>query len=172
MVHYMFETEWVLTAPVERVFELLSCPEDYDSWWPSVTQSKLVDDGDAAGVGKVASYTIRGPWHATLRLQVRTIEVDRPLRVRSIVRGDLVGTGTYHLENHPSGTRVRFHWYVATTKGWMDKVARFARPAFSYAHKQVMYLGCEAMAKHLGAKLLMARSTVVNSPTPIPVPQS
>jgi uncharacterized protein YndB with AHSA1/START domain len=172
MVHYMFETEWVLTAPVERVFELLSSPEEYASWWPSVTQSHLVEDGDAAGIGKVASYIIRGPWHSTLRLQVKTIEMDRPRRVRNIVRGDLVGTGTHHLEADPSGTRVRFHWYVATTRGWMNTVARVARPVFSYAHKQVMYRGCEGMARHLGARLLMARSTVVDSPTPIPAAQS
>jgi uncharacterized protein YndB with AHSA1/START domain len=171
MVHHMFETEWVLTAPVSQVFELLSRPEEYASWWPSVTQSVLVEDGDSAGVGRAASYTIRGPWHASLRLQVRAIEVDRPRLVRNIVRGDLVGTGAHHLETHPSGTRVRFHWYVSTTRGRMDAVARLVRPAFSYAHKHVMYRGCEGMASHLGVRLLMARSTVVDSPTPIPVPQ-
>lgn len=171
MVHYMFETEWVLTAPVERVFELLSRPEEYASWWPSVTQSTLIDGGDAAGVGRAASYTVRGPWHVTLKLDVRAIEVDRPHLVRSVVRGDLVGTGTHHLETHYRGTRVRFHWYVSTPKGWVNTVARLARPLFSYAHKHVMYQGCEAMAKHLGARLLTANSTVVDSATPIPVPQ-
>jgi hypothetical protein len=171
MVHYMFETEWVLTAPVERVFQLLSRPEEYTSWWPSVTRSDLVEQGDAAGVGKVASYAICGPGHFTLQLQVRAIEIDRPYLVRNIVRGDLVGTGTHILEAHPSGTRVRFHWYVSTTKGWMNTIARFARPVFSYAHKQVMYRGREGMAKHLGARLLMASSTVVDSPTPVLVAQ-
>lgn len=172
MVHYMFETEWVLTAPVERVFELLSHPEGYASWWPSVKESALLDEGDAAGVGRSATYTVRGPWYSTLRLQVRAIEMESPHRVRNIVRGDLVGTGTHHLETHPKGTRVRFHWYVSTTSGLVNTVARLARPAFSYAHKKVMYEGCEGMARSLGAKLLMARSTVVESPTPIPLPQS
>lgn len=172
MVHYMFETEWVLTAPVERVFELLSHPEDYSSWWPSVTESVLLEEGDSRGVGRSASYTIRGPLGYTLRLQVRSIEVDRPRRVHNVVRGDLVGTGTHHLETHPDGARVRFHWYVSTRKSWANAVARMGRPLFALAHKYVMYEGCEGMAKQLGARLLTARSRMVDSPTPIPVPQS
>lgn len=172
MVHHMFETEWVLTAPIEPVFELLSHPEGYASWWPSVSESVLLEAGDASGFGRCASYTIRGPLRSTVRIQLRAIEVDRPRRVHNVVRGDLIGTGTHHLEVHPDGTRVRFHWYVSTTKGWINMVARLARPAFSYAHKYVMYEGCEGMAKYLGARLLTARSTVVDSPTPIPLPQS
>jgi hypothetical protein len=170
-VHHMFETEWVLTAPIEEVFELLSRPEEYPSWWPSVEQSVLLEAGDMAGVGRAASYTIRGPWRSRLQIQMRAIEVDHLRLVRHVVRGDLVGTGTHHLENHPRGTRVKFSWNVSTTKGWISTVARLARPAFSYAHKQVMYRGCEAMATHLGARLLMARSTVIDSQTPNSVPQ-
>jgi hypothetical protein len=34
-----------------------------------------------------------------------------------------------------------------------------------------MYRGREGMAKHLGARLLMASSTVVDSPTPVLVAQ-
>ncbi len=172
MIHYMFETEWVLTAPVERVFELLSHPEGYASWWPSVRESVLLEEGDSRGVGRSASFTVHGPLRSTLRLQLRAIEVDRPRRVHNVVRGDLVGTGTHHLEAHPDGTRVRFHWYVSTTRAWMSTVARIGRPFFALAHKYVMHQGCEGMAKYLGARLLMARSTVVDSPTPIPVPQS
>jgi hypothetical protein len=172
MVHYMFETEWVLTAPIEPVFELLSHPEEYASWWPSVKESALLDEGDTAGIGRSASYTVRGPWFSTLSLQVRAIEANRPQYVRNIVRGDLVGTGTHHLEAHPKGTRVRLHWYVSTPSGLVNSVARLARPVFSYAHKKVMYEGCEGIARSLGAKLVTARSTVVESPPPIPVPQN
>lgn len=172
MVHYMFKTECVLTAPIEHVFELLSHPEEYASWWPSVKESVLLDEGDTAGVGRSASYSVRGPWFSTLSLQVRAIEADRSQYVRHIVRGDLVGTGTHHLETLAKGTQVRFHSHVSTRSGLLNTVAQLARPVFSYVHKRVIYEGCEGIATTLGAKLVMARSTVVESPTPSPVPQN
>ena len=171
MAHYMFETEWELTAPIDRVFELIAHPEAYSSWWPSVKESSLLEDGDDNGVGTRASYVVRSPLGYKMIFQVKSIEVDRPYRVQNVVRGDLVGTGTHYLETIAGGTRVRFHWYVSTTKGWMNVVSVLARPGFAFAHRWVMYEGCEAMAKRLGARLRMAKSKVVDVPTPVLVPQ-
>lgn len=171
MAHYMFETEWVVTAPIEDVFEIISRPEEYSSWWPHVKESQRLSDGGADGVGATAFYTIKSPWGYSMRFELKTIEVDRPKRVHALVRGELVGTGTHYLETRPEGTLVRLHWYVSTTKRWMNVIAPIARPAFAFAHKYVMYEGCEAMAKKLGARLLAAESRMVGSPTPVPVPQ-
>lgn len=167
MAHYMFETEWMITAPIDDVFEVISHPQEYSSWWPSVKVSRLIQEGDADGVGATAGYTIRSPLGYRMDFELKAIEVDRPSRFRSLVRGDLVGTGTHYLESAPEGTFVRFHWYVSTTKRWMNAVAPVARPAFGFAHRQVMYEGCEAMAKKLGARLLSAESRMVSSPTPV-----
>lgn len=171
MAHYMFETEWVLSAPIEDVFDLISRPEDYADWWPQVEASRLLDAGDVSGVGRSASYSIRAPWGYTMNFDLRTIEVDEPRRAHALVRGDLIGTASHYLESRPEGTLVRLHWYVSTTRKWMNLVAKVAKPAFHFAHRYVMYEGCDAMAKRLGARLLAAESKVVNSPTPVPVPQ-
>jgi hypothetical protein len=171
MAHYMFETEWVLTAPIDDVFELISHPEGYAGWWPHVKESRLIASGDANGVGSSAGYTIKSPWGYEMQFELRAIEVDRPNRVHTLVRGDLIGTGTHYLETRPEGTLVRLHWYVSTTKRWMNVVAPIARPAFAFAHKYVMYEGCNAMAEKLGSRLLAAESRMVESPSPVPVPQ-
>lgn len=171
MAHYMFETEWMITAPINDVFEIISHPEEYSSWWPSVRVSRLVGEGDADSGGATAAYTIRSPLGYRMNFELKTIEVDRPTRFRGLVRGDLVGTGTHYLEAMPDGTFIRFHWYVSTTKRWMNVVAPVARYAFSFAHRQVMYEGCEAMAKKLGARLVSAGSRMVSSPTPVPALQ-
>lgn len=171
MAHYMFETEWVLTAPIDDVFEVLSSPEDYRTWWPRVKESHMVDPGDDSGIGRAAGYVIRGPWGYRMRLELRAIAVNRPHRLRAVVRGDLVGTATHFLETRPEGTLVRLHWYVSTTKRWMNLAAPLARPLLAIAHKHVMYEGCKAMAITLGARLLAAESRLVGSPTPVPVPQ-
>lgn len=171
MAHYMFETEWVVSAPIGAVFDLISRPEEYSEWWPQVKVSRLVEPGDTGGVGRVATYSIRAPWGYTMNFELKVIEVDEPRRVHALVRGDLIGTGTHYLESRPEGTLVRLHWYVSTTKRWMNAVAKIAKPAFHFAHRHVMFEGCDAMAKRLGGRLLAAESKVVDSPTPIPVPQ-
>jgi uncharacterized protein YndB with AHSA1/START domain len=171
MAHYMFETEWLLTAPIESVFELISHPEDYSTWWPGVSESRLLSAGDDNGVGRRGAYTIRSPLGYKMSFETRAIEVDAPIHVSTVVRGDLVGTGTHFLESRPNGTHVRFHWYVSTTKTWMNVVAGIARPAFSFAHRYVMFNGCDGMAKALGGRLITATSKLVEAPTPIPVAQ-
>jgi len=171
LVHYMFETDWVLTAPIEQVFEVLSHPERFEEWWPSVTRSTLVSEGDTDGVGARARYTIESPLLYTMAFDLRTIDVERPNRLRAVVRGDLVGTGTFHLESVGAGTRVRFDWYVATTKRWMNIAAFLAKPVLAWAHGRVMLQGCEAMATHLGACLVSASTGMAATQPPTPTVQ-
>ena len=171
MAHYMFETEWVVSAPIDDVFDLISRPDTYSTWWPHVKESRTIDSGDESGVGHTAEYLIKSPWGYKMRFELKAIEAEKPNRVRSLVRGDLVGTATYYLERRPEGTLARLHWYVSTTKRWMNIVAPVARPAFAFAHRYIMYEGCRGMAKRLGAKLLAAESRMVGSPTPVPIPQ-
>lgn len=168
MAHYMFETDWELTAPIEQVFEVLSHPEEFESWWPCVTRSALVSEGDLDGVGARSRYTIKSPLLYTMTFDLKAIEAERPNRLRTVVRGDLVGTGTFLLEAAGTGTRIRFNWHVATTKTWMNAAAVLAKPMLAWAHDRVMLEGCEAMADHLGARLLWARSGLVARPTPLP----
>ena len=171
MAHYMFETEWVVSAPIEEVFELISHPENYSDWWPGVKESHLMEQGDDRGVGRTGTYTIQSPLGYKMRFETRAVDVDRPVRVSTVVRGELVGTGTHYLEKRENGTFVRFNWYVSTTKRWMNAIAGVARPGFAFAHRYVMFNGCDGMAKALGGRLITATSKLVHSPTPLPVTQ-
>lgn len=171
MVHYMFETEWQLTAPIERVFDVLAHPERYQTWWPAVVDSDLLDAGDAGGVGARTAYEIRGPLLYSMRFELKALEVDRPRHIRSVVRGDLIGTGAFFLAEIEGSTHVRFNWYVSTTKTWMNFAAGFAKPLLGWAHHYVMRQGCEAMARHLGARLVSTDSRLVRAPTPVVAPQ-
>lgn len=172
MAHYMFETEWTVTAPIDSVFALISHPENYSEWWPGVTDSRLVVAGDDDGLGRVGAYTIRSPLGYEMRFETRAVDVDKPHLVSTVVRGDLVGTGTHYLEEtRTGGTLVRFHWYVSTTKRWMNAIAGIARPGFVFAHRYVMFNGCDGMAKALGGRLVTATSKLVESPTPLSMAQ-
>ncbi|MEX0795732.1 MAG: SRPBCC family protein [Acidimicrobiia bacterium] len=160
MAYYKFQSEWALTAAVGRVFELACHPEDFSTWWPSVKVSQLLEEGDEDGVGARAAYTLRSPLLYSMRFVTTTVEIQRPSRIHALVRGDLVGTGTYLLEGDENRTQVRFVWSVSTTKTWMNLFAPLARPVFVWAHQRVMQRGAVAMAKHLGATLLSTSTAV------------
>lgn len=151
----MFETEWLLTAPIEEVFELASYPESYSSWWPGVKESTLLDPGDERGLGRTGAYIIQSPLGYKMRFETKAIEVSCPNRVVTGVRRDLIGTGTHYLETRESGIYVRFHWYVSTTKGSPLRLVQRVR----------------RMAKAWGGRLITATAKLVESPTPLPVPQ-
>lgn len=167
MVHYMFETRWVLTAPVGRVFELLEHPEEFSSWWPSVKKSTLLHAGDPDGLGARAAYSVRSPLGYTMRFETRAVEIERPRRIHATVRGDLIGTGTYLLESTDDKTHVRFNWYVSTAKPWMSSFAGFAKPLLAWSYHSVMRQGCGAMAHHLGARLVSVSTSLVEKPTAV-----
>jgi Polyketide cyclase / dehydrase and lipid transport len=167
MAHYLFETNWSLTASMEEVFDVLAQPGDFSDWWPWVKKSVLLEEGDSNGVGRRALYAIRSPLIYGLTFEVRSLEVERPKHLHTLVRGDLIGTGTYLLTAHDGITDVRFNWYVSTTRAWMNAAALVARPLLAWAHHRVMRDGCEAMASHLGARLISFDTRLVSRPTPV-----
>ncbi len=164
MAHYEFQSEWELSAPIDRVFDLACHPEDFSSWWPSATRSRLLEPGDDDGVGTRAAYTLRSPLWYSMSFVTTVVEASRPTRIHALVRGDLIGTGTYVLEGDESRTRVRFLWSVSTTKAWMNVLAPLARPLFEWAHRHVMRQGAAAMARRLDAALLSSSTAMAEHP--------
>ena len=168
MAHYQFESEWVLTAPIESVFDVMTRVEDFSKWWPSVKNSRLIEEGDSEGVGAKAKYWIKSPLGYTMHFEMTVLEVDKPHRIHSLARGDLVGTGTHLFEDRGDRTAVRYLWYVSTTKRWMNVLEPVAKPLFAWAYHHVMREGCAGLAKHLGARLISTTSNLVDKPTPVP----
>lgn len=161
MAHYRFESEWVVSAPIEAAFDLLVSPDDYSSWWPSVKRSRLLAAGGDDGVGARAAYSIRSPLMYSLDLKATIIEIERPTRIHMLARGDLVGTGTFQLSQDGPNSVIRYQWYVSTTKKWMNAVAPLGKRLFVWAHHSVMREGCAGLAKALGARLVSTRSKLV-----------
>jgi uncharacterized protein YndB with AHSA1/START domain len=166
LAHYRFESEWKIGAPIEKVFDLIARPEDFAQWWPSMKTSRLVDHGDESGVGVSAEYILRSPLRYSMTFRTKATEVVRPHRIHSLVRGDLVGTGTYQLDEDDDGTRVELVWRVSTAKSWMNRLTPIARPLFVWAHHRVMREGAQAMATRLGARLFYAEMSIEDEPRP------
>ena len=168
MAHYRFESEWVLSATIGAVFEVLVHPESYSDWWPSVRNSQLIDQGDEAGIGSKAKYYLRSPLLFGMNFATKTVDIDPPRRIHSLVRGELVGTATYTLDSTDAGTRVRIAWHVSTAKRWMDVLTPAAKPLFVWAHHIFMREGCAALARRLGARLISTKTRLNDSREPLP----
>ena len=170
MAHYLFESEWVVSAPMEAVFDVMADVDGYSSWWPSVNNSRLIEEGDDEGVGAKAAYSIRSPLGYSMHFEMTALEVDRPNRIHSLARGDLIGTGTHIFEPRGDNTAVTYLWYVSTTQRWMNVVAPLAKPLFVWAHHHVMREGCSGLAERLGARLVSTNSALVETPMAIADP--
>jgi uncharacterized protein YndB with AHSA1/START domain len=166
MAHYQFESEWVVSAPIEAVFDLLATPDGYSEWLPSIKNSKLVSSGGDNRIGARATYSIKSPLFYSLDFEATLTELQRPNRIQMLARGDLIGTGTFELAQREGKTVVKYYWYVSTTKKWMNAVAPLGRPAFVWAHHSVMREGCAGLAKRLGARLISTSSRLVNHSGP------
>lgn len=160
MAHYQFDTEWVLDAPIQVVFDLLHRPDPTADWGPSSVRSTLEVAGDEHGVGRRARYRIRSPLFYSISFVAEIVDVIPLRRVASTVVGDLAGTGTYETTAVREGTKVEFHWHVSTTKRWMNLIEPVARPLFAWAHDRVVGKAILAMARHLDTELVSWSSTL------------
>lgn len=168
MAHYQFESEWVLSAPIDRVFDVMTRPEEFSQWWSSVKNSRLIETGDSDGLGAKARYSIKSPLGYKMHFEMTVVDFDRPNRIHSLARGDLIGTGTHLFESRGESTAVTYLWYVSTTKRWMNVLEPVAKPLFAWAYHHAMREGCAGLAKHLGARLISTSSKLVDKPTPVP----
>jgi len=155
MANYEFLTTWCLDAPIDAVFEVLNDATDYPRWWKGVHRVKLMQKGEATGVGDLYHYLWRSVLPYSLGFELRVTRVQRPYLLEGHAVGDLEGVGTWRLYEG-QGTAVVYDWRVRTTKPWMNLFGPLARPAFAWNHDLVMRQGGVGLAAELGANLLLS----------------
>jgi uncharacterized protein YndB with AHSA1/START domain len=151
---YGLTTEWVLAAPVERVWEALAAPLEWPRWWRYVDAVVPLRDGDADGVGAIRRYTWTSRLPYRLTFDMETTRVARPVRIEGVARGELNGLGRWELAPLAQGTSARYEWTVMTGKGWMNALGPLLAPVFEWNHDQVMAEGGRGLSRHLGVPLL------------------
>ncbi len=161
VAYYQFESEWVLTTPIEKVYETLLRHEDFTEWWPSIRKSRLLEEGDADGLGRRGTYSIKSPLFYSMNFDVKITAIERPSMIQISATGDAAGIGRYLLTEHNGGTRVRYLWNVSTIRAWMNFLAPVARPAFVWAYHSVMREGGAGLARYLGGRLISCSSRVL-----------
>ncbi len=127
-VEHSLESTWVLQAPIGPVWDILSDPLRWLTWWPAIEQIELVKAGQAHGVE--ALYRVNGE-------ELRVCEV-RPLERLECHTEQVLGRWT--LQHEEGITFVHLSIW-----GYTQPEARFA---------QAMSLGAFSLSQHLGVRLL------------------
>ncbi len=86
---YQFITHWRVPGTLNEVADILRKAEDLPRWWPAVyLDVKVLEPGDADGVGKVVDLYTKGwlPLHLALAISRHRIELSIWLFARSVGR--------------------------------------------------------------------------------------
>lgn len=164
---YSFYSLWIVKAPIERVWDVISKPEEYPTWWMHVVSTLKLKEGDPEGVG---TY-VRSRWTTALpysfEFETEAMRVEKPHLLEVAARGELDGTGLWELSADGELTTIRYYWRVQPSQPWMQRVGPVARPAFAWNHAVVMQSGGEDLARYLGAEIVHNESFTAESANPL-----
>ena len=142
-------TQWRVPAQPLAVWEVLTAPETWPTWWRAVDRVELLAPGDADGVGAYRRFTWRTALPYCVTFNMRIVKAEKPRLIEGRAEGELSGTGRWTLAPAGEGTDVRYDWIVEVTKPWMRMIAPLARPVFAWNHGVVMNWGREGLTRLL-----------------------
>ncbi len=154
---YRFLTTWVLDAPREDVFDAIHAVERWPEWWHGVESVERLDGGGGDdGVGSIYRHRWRSILPYTVRFDMQTTRIERPLVLEGRATGELEGIGRWAFAERDGETVVTYEWNVRTTRPWMNVLAPVGRPVFAWSHNVVMRRGGVCLARRLDARLVAA----------------
>ena len=156
---YDWQTEWLIDAPLARVYEALTKPEEQDKWWPSMRVYRVAL---LAGVpdGRIIEYRVQQAQSVArlvppFKITGVTAEVEKERRLRTVVSGDLVGVlETLFYSRPEGGTRIVFHWYVRVHNPVLNALGFVFEPMFRASHDHVMKEGEAGLQRYCRENIL------------------
>ena len=175
---YHFITTWRIAATPTEITSVLGDAAKLAEWWPSVyLEVRVVEEGDARGVGKVVDLWTKGFLPYTLRWRFTVTESDPPHGFRLEATGDFVGRGVWTLtpatdEDAPGGpsTLVTYDWLVIAEKGILKTFSAVMKPIFSANHHWAMARGEESLRLELGRRHAAGDPTLLAAIPAAPAP--
>jgi hypothetical protein len=153
MTSFTLATRWRVAATIEEVAAILSAPERLPLWWPEVYLSaEIVARGGADGLGRTVLFHTRGWLPYSLRWQARLSGSDRPHGWTVEATGDLVGRGTWRLEQRGDIALVGYLWRVRVEKPGLKQLAPLLRPLYAANHRWAMARGFEGLTRELARR--------------------
>jgi hypothetical protein len=168
---YHFITHWRVEATMQEVVDVLSDAVDLTRWWPSVyLDVKVVEPGDAKGLGKLVSLYTKGWLPYTLRWDFRVFEI-RADGFSLKAMGDFEGMGVWTFEQDGNFVNVTYDWKINAEKPMLRYFSFIMKPLFKANHLWAMRMGEESLKLELArrhAKTAEERARIAPPPAPTP----
>jgi hypothetical protein len=132
-------TEHRYELPVGRpaIWALIADVDAYQEWWPWL---RIFEAGGLTA-GDEWRCEVQPPLPYAVRFQVLIDHVEAPLEVRARVEGDVIGTATLRLEEHPDGCVACLESSLAPGNRTLRMVSRLAAPVARFGHDWVLDSG-------------------------------
>lgn len=164
---YQFITHWRVQGAINEVADILHKAEDLPRWWPSVyLDVKVLEPGDADGVGKVVDLYTKGWLPYTLRWQFRVTESNYPYGFSLEAWGDFIGQGTWTLEPDGEFVNITYDWRIRAEKPLLSSLSFLLKPFFSANHKWAMARGEESLKLELARRHAQTPEEAARVPAP------
>jgi uncharacterized protein YndB with AHSA1/START domain len=143
---YRLGHRWLIKGPIDDVFDLLTDPREYPTWWAPCFKSAESDDTEVA-VGSRSHLRVRSRLPYELVWDVTLVEVDRPnvIVVDTIVRLSgrfpLHGPIRYTLTDGPDGVEVVNDQVIVSERRLPGPLRALTQRAFAYNHDWAFKIG-------------------------------
>lgn len=140
-------SEWEVDAPAERVFELLLETRSYAEWWPGIA-GHIESGGQTLTVGTVVQGAAHLPMGfiplPALRFTVRFPQIERNLRIRARVTGDVTGIAEWVLVPQDQGVILKSNTRLRLTHPLVNLVALALPESTWRTHLETLLLEARA----------------------------
>lgn len=164
---YHFITTWRVPGAAREVSEILGDAADLARWWPSVYLAvKVLEPGDANGIGKVVDLYTKGWLPYTLRWKFRVTESNPPRGFALVADGDFVGRGIWTLTQDGDMVDVVYDWKIRADKPLLRYFSFIMKPIFSANHHWAMARGEESLTLELARRHAATAAERTRIPAP------
>ena len=145
---------WEFEAPVEKVWEMITHPEDWPSAWKNCKDVERLQEPDANGIGGVQRFSMQTQLPYTLRFEVTSTRSEPPHVLAGNVTGQLRGAVRWELSQAGEITTIRYYWDVEPARAWMRALSPLMRPVFVWNHRAMMRNAAQGLSRLIGARLI------------------
>lgn len=147
---YHFITRWQIPGNCETIFDILAEPLELVRWWPEVyLDVQEIDPTEPEGLGKRFDLYTKGWLPYTLRWQLMTTRVERPVYLGLSAMGDFEGTGLWTLTQRGEMVDVEYDWRIEANKPLLRFLSPILKPVFAANHRWAMAKGETALEREV-----------------------
>lgn len=151
-------TRWRVFGTIHEVADVLGDVSAMTRWWPSAYLGiEVLERGDAHGGGAVACVCTRGWPSRTWLWQFEITESRYPHGLSIEARGDIVGHGTWALEQDGPRVNVILDWSMRVDRPMARFLSPLLKPILRLNHRWAMARGEEGLGLELARRRLISR---------------